>query len=48
MEEDKQTKVSGRYFFHQKEAYSNPDADNVTLQERLLDVCAGITGISFS
>lgn len=46
--EGKQTKVSGRYFFHQKEAHSNPDADNVALQKRLLDVCAGITGISFS
>ena len=45
---DVKAKVSGRYFFHQKERQHNPEADNVLLQEKLLNVCKEITGISFS
>lgn len=44
---DNKAKVSGRYFFHQKEEHYNPQADNVLLQEKLLDDCRKITGISF-
>lgn len=44
--EDK-AKVSGRYFFHQKERRHNPEADDVLLQEKFLSVCEEITGVSF-
>lgn len=44
---DAQAKVSGRYFFHRVAAPSNPDADNVLLQDEFLDLCKEITGISF-
>lgn len=44
---DEKAKVSGRYFFHQKERHYNPEADDVQLQERFLTVCKEITGISF-
>jgi NAD(P)-dependent dehydrogenase (short-subunit alcohol dehydrogenase family) len=44
---DEKAQVSGRYFFHQKEIHHNPEADNVQLQERFLDLCKEITGISF-
>ena len=44
---DAKAKVSGRYFFHQKEDRYNPEADNILLQEKLLDACRKITGISF-
>jgi hypothetical protein len=45
---DAAAKVSGRYFFHQKEKRHNPEADNVQLQNKFLDVCKEITGVSFS
>jgi NAD(P)-dependent dehydrogenase (short-subunit alcohol dehydrogenase family) len=44
---DEKAKVSGRYFFHQKEKHHNPEADDVLLQENFLDLCAAITGVSF-
>jgi NAD(P)-dependent dehydrogenase (short-subunit alcohol dehydrogenase family) len=45
--DERQAKVSGRYFHHRKESSYNPEADDVELQERFLDVCEEITGISF-
>ena len=45
---DENAKVSGRYFFHQKERHPNPEADDVQLQERLLKLCEEITGVSFA
>jgi NAD(P)-dependent dehydrogenase (short-subunit alcohol dehydrogenase family) len=44
---DEKAKVSGRFFYHQKQIRSNPEADDVQLQERFLTVCKEITGISF-
>jgi NAD(P)-dependent dehydrogenase (short-subunit alcohol dehydrogenase family) len=40
-------KVSGRYFFHQKERTYNREADDVVGQERFLALCGEITGVSF-
>lgn len=44
---DEKAKVSGCYFFHQKERPYNPEADDVQLQERFLKLCQEITGVSF-
>lgn len=44
---DKQAKVSGRYFFHQKEYPPNPDVKNTTLQDKLIELCQEITGVQF-
>ncbi len=44
--DDLSTHVSGRYFFHQKEARYNAQADDVALQERLLSVCEAISGVA--
>ena len=44
---DEKAKVSGRYFFHQKEIKYNHEADDVQLQEKFIDSCMKITGISF-
>lgn len=44
---DAKTKLSGRYFFHQKEGRHNPEADDILLQERFLYLCEEITGVSF-
>ncbi len=44
---DEKAKVSGRFFFHQEETKYNPEADDVSLQERFLDLCKEITGVLF-
>lgn len=44
---DEKAKVSGRYFYHQKESRHNPEADEMLLQERFLSLCKEITGNSF-
>jgi hypothetical protein len=44
---DEEAKVSGCYFFHQKEKHHNPEADNIELQEEFLNLCKQITGVSF-
>ena len=43
---DEKAKISGRYFHHQEESGYNPEADDVELQERFLDLCKEITGVS--
>lgn len=40
-------KVSGCYFFHQKEARYSNEADNADLQDQFLARCAQITGVRF-
>jgi NAD(P)-dependent dehydrogenase (short-subunit alcohol dehydrogenase family) len=45
--DDEKAKVSGRYFFHQKERHHNHEADDIQLQERFLNLCGEITGVSF-
>lgn len=44
---EEKVKVSGRFFYHQKEVRSNPEADDVQLQDRFMDLCQQITGIAF-
>ena len=44
--EDKDAKVSGAYFYHLKRMVPNPQALNVALQDRLLERCAQISGVS--
>lgn len=46
--QDEKAKVTGRYFHHQKERRYNPEADNVSSQEKLLDLCREITGIEMT
>jgi len=43
---DAAAKVSGHYFFHQKQTSYNPEADDVQSQERFLAACKDVTGIS--
>ena len=44
---DEKAKATGKYFHHQKERHCNPEADDTKLQDRFLEVCEEITGISF-
>jgi NAD(P)-dependent dehydrogenase (short-subunit alcohol dehydrogenase family) len=43
---DEKAKVSGRYFYHKKERHYNSEANDVQLQERFLNLCKEITGVS--
>jgi NAD(P)-dependent dehydrogenase (short-subunit alcohol dehydrogenase family) len=44
---DNNAKVSGHYFYHQKQKQYLPVASDVTKQEKLLSVCEQITGVHF-
>ncbi len=45
--EERAAAVSGRYFHHQVEQRCHPQADDVALQDALLDRCRDLTGVSF-
>jgi len=44
---DDQAKVTGRYFHHKREVRYNPEATDVSLQEKFLKLCEEITGVPF-
>ncbi|HLA59661.1 MAG TPA: SDR family NAD(P)-dependent oxidoreductase [Puia sp.] len=44
---DKEAKVSGRYFHHKKEVHYLPVANDVKIQERFLALCEQETGVHF-
>ncbi len=44
---DEKAKVSGRYFYHQKEKQHHSEADNTEVQERFLQLCKAACGIRF-
>lgn len=46
--DDEKAKVSGKYFFHQKEKQCNQEAEDVIMQDKFLQICQEITGVSFS
>lgn len=43
---DERARVSGRYFYHMREIRSNPEADDVSLQDKFMNICKEITGVS--
>jgi hypothetical protein len=45
---DEEAKVSGRYFYHKKERYHHPKADDDDVQERFLHLCEEACGVRFS
>ncbi len=45
--ESREARVSGRYFFHRKEARYLKVADDIRLQQRFLEKCERITGVKF-
>jgi NAD(P)-dependent dehydrogenase (short-subunit alcohol dehydrogenase family) len=45
--EDKEAKVSGRYFYHQKEKHFLPAAGDMAVQEKFLSLCEDVSGINF-
>lgn len=43
---DPKADVSGRYFYHLKRIQPNPQVHDLTLQDRLIAICAEISGIA--
>ena len=43
--DDPQAKVTGKYFYHLKRMTANPQANDVALQDRLLHICAELSGV---
>ncbi len=43
---DEKAKVSGHFFYHQKQIAANKEADDVLLQEKFLNLCKELTGVS--
>lgn len=43
--DNEKAKVSGRYFYHKKEAKYQTKADDTELQEKFIDVCKQVTGV---
>ena len=44
---DREAKVSGRYFFHMREKYFLPEAGDPVVQEKFLTWCEQISGVGF-
>ena len=44
---DDKAKVSGRYFYHRREANYHPESGNIALQDKFLATCEQITGVPF-
>lgn len=45
--DDAAAKVTGQYFHHQRIVENNPQADDVALQDALIEVCGKISGVQF-
>jgi NAD(P)-dependent dehydrogenase (short-subunit alcohol dehydrogenase family) len=45
--DDDQAKVSGKYFYHQKQKRHSPKADDISVQEKFLILCEQISGVRF-
>jgi hypothetical protein len=37
--------VTGRYFYHLRPLAANPQANNAALQDRLIAICAELSGV---
>jgi NAD(P)-dependent dehydrogenase (short-subunit alcohol dehydrogenase family) len=44
--DDAKARVSGRYFYHKEENHSHAAADDVALQDQLLELCEEISGVA--
>jgi NAD(P)-dependent dehydrogenase (short-subunit alcohol dehydrogenase family) len=45
--DEPEAKVTGRYFYHLRPLASNPQASNAALQDRLIAICAELSGVPF-
>jgi NAD(P)-dependent dehydrogenase (short-subunit alcohol dehydrogenase family) len=45
--DDEEAKVTGDYFYHLRPRVPNPRAHNAALQDRLVEICAELSGVTF-
>lgn len=45
--DEPEAKVTGRYFFHLRPLAPNPKAKDAVLQDRLIEICAELSGVPF-
>ena len=45
--DDPEAKVSGDYFYHLRPLAPNPQARDAALQDRLIEICAELSGVAF-
>ena len=45
---DPKASVTGKYFYHLKQMTPNPQANNMALQDRLIEICSEISGVALS
>ena len=43
--DDPKAQITGNYFYHLKRKTPNPEANDPAVQERLIDICAKISGV---
>jgi len=46
-DDEPEARVSGRYFYHLHPLVPNPQANDTTLQDRLVAICAELSGVPF-
>jgi NAD(P)-dependent dehydrogenase (short-subunit alcohol dehydrogenase family) len=46
--DEPQAKVTGRYFYHLRPRAPNPQANDATLQDGLIQICAELSGVPFA
>jgi NAD(P)-dependent dehydrogenase (short-subunit alcohol dehydrogenase family) len=44
---DREARVSGDYFYHLRPRVANPQAQSAALQDRLIEICAELSGVAF-
>jgi len=44
--DDPQSRVTGEYFYHLRRMKPNPQAHDPALQDRLIAICAAISGVT--
>jgi hypothetical protein len=45
--DDPEARMTGRYFYHLRPLAPNPQTRNAALQDRLLEICAELSGVPF-
>jgi NAD(P)-dependent dehydrogenase (short-subunit alcohol dehydrogenase family) len=45
--DDPEARMTGRYFYHLRPLAPNPQTQNAALQDRLLEICAELSGVPF-
>jgi hypothetical protein len=45
--DEREASTSGGYFYHLRPRVPNPQSKNAALQDRLIEICADLSGVTF-